>query len=144
MNSSQAHRNLKMSSTANGGLPVSSIVVASKSTASANPGSTAYYGFPATSNDAAFHSGSTSTSSSGRVGRSTEPLEPPSSPSTFIPIGSSTAFQEAYGGIKNMNAIVKYLLKRDGWAPWTEFASDFQIGQDFSSSEKMASPPIKT
>ena len=43
---------------------------------------------------------------------------------------------EQYGGIRNVSSIVKYLMRRGGWAPWRQFASDFKIPLDFFELQK--------
>ena len=43
---------------------------------------------------------------------------------------------EQYGGIRNVSSIVRYLIRRGGWAPWRQFASDFKIPLDFFELQK--------
>ena len=46
-------------------------------------------------------------------------------------IAPSAAVSDAYGAIKNVSSIIKYLLFRGGWAPWAEFTDHFKISQNF-------------
>lgn len=43
---------------------------------------------------------------------------------------------EHYGNIKNVSAIIKYLIRRGGWAPWRQFTADFNIPLDFFELQK--------
>ena len=44
-----------------------------------------------------------------------------------------TSVSDAYGAIKNVSCIVKYLLRSGGYAPSTEFTDNFKISQDFDA-----------
>ena len=46
------------------------------------------------------------------------------------------AINDSYGTIKNVSSIVKYLLRRGGWAPWAEFTDHFKISSDFFAMMK--------
>ena len=48
----------------------------------------------------------------------------------------ATAVSDANGAIKNVSSIVKYLLRRGGWAPWAEFTDHFKISQDFDAMKE--------
>ena len=56
--------------------------------------------------------------------------------SSLTNIAPPAAVSDAYGAIKNVSSIVKYLLLRGGWAPWAEFTDHFKISQDFFAMMK--------
>ena len=49
---------------------------------------------------------------------------------------STAPVSDVYGSIKNVSSIVKYLLRRGGWAPWAEFIDHFKISPDFFAMMK--------
>ena len=55
-----------------------------------------------------------------------EPIPPVPSPHT------STAVPTAYGTITCADDVIRYLIRRGGWAPWRDLIAEFHIGGDYS------------
>ena len=44
---------------------------------------------------------------------------------------TTPAVSTVYGNITCADDVIRYLVRRGGWAPWREFIADFQIGGDY-------------
>ena len=52
-------------------------------------------------------------------------------PHVLSPHTIPAVYGTVYGTITCADDVIRYLVRRDGWAPWRELIADFQIGGDY-------------